>query len=302
MARGTRSLSLCAIVLAGTACAAKIQPATIQDIQTAARVKTAIVNDPALGVYPIEVRVARGVVRLSGHVPSEALVRQAVTLAGSVTGVLEVRSELRVGGESTPRAAPPNAAVEEPAGARQAELDPRLRRRLLGVGASFGWNGPSAGQLGSTTGIGPAFRFGTGSGLGLSIGFGWFGADLHSGPSSETRLARIRIRPIMGGIGYTVGRRGVTTTFALVAGPAVNGLSPDAPEAGEFAAKIGNSFAWRPGISVWLDTSSRVALNLSGAYLVTRPQLTRFQDGGLVTDTLRADALLVRVGGVYKVF
>ena len=72
MACGARSLSLCAIALTATACAAKIHPATIQDVQTAARVKTAIVSDSlARAHWPNESPIGRRLDVSSGQSQAE---------------------------------------------------------------------------------------------------------------------------------------------------------------------------------------------------------------------------------------
>jgi BON domain len=80
------------------ACSQAISPRVVEDALTAARVKTALVNDATVGVRPIEVMVTNGVVRLSGVVTSEAEAQRAVELARSILGVTKVESDLRVEG------------------------------------------------------------------------------------------------------------------------------------------------------------------------------------------------------------
>jgi len=302
MTRVLMGLALAAAVLtAGTACSKPIRPATIQDAQIAARVKTALVNDTALGVYAIEVRVSKGLVTLSGRLPSEDLVPRAIELARGVPGVSGVQSDLIVGG-AVPATASAVVLPGRPSDRREDELDPRARRRLVAVGGSIAWQASRDRTLADTLAIGPIVRIGGGQGLGLAIGFGWFGAELRASASDEP-IGRIRVRPIMAGVRYTMRTLATSTSVSFVAGPALNGMSSaDRLGGGELAVDAANSFAWRPGLSTWFDLSSRVALNLSAGYVITRPRLTVIDDGQVVRRRLVADTLIVRAGVAYKIF
>lgn len=304
MRRHTTAWALVTSLVTTAACSATINPASIADAQTAARVKSVLVNDPAVGIHPIEVRVTNGVARLSGRVPTAADAERAVALARSVPGVSEVRSEVVVGGAP---AVPSAGAPRRPAAGRSALVDPGLGtasdRRLLAVGASMGWNGPNAGGLDASRSLGPIVRLGTGRGLGLAIGFGWFGADLGSDADEAETVGRIRVRPVMGGLGYTVGGDRVSMSLSAVAGISINSVNPANRLTGrQVPLGLANSLAWRPGVSLWLETSSRTAVNLSAGYVMTRPRLTLLDDGEVVRRSLTADALLLRVGLAFKVF
>jgi hypothetical protein len=290
-----------AALTAGAACSKPIRPATVQDVQIAARVKTALVNDTTVGIYAVEVRVANGVVMLSGRLPSEALVARAIEIARGVPGVAEVRSDLIVGGAMPATASAVALPASEPA-LDDEDLDPRTRHRLLAIGGSIAWQASRGRSLADQLSVGPIFRFGAGSGFGLAIGLGWFGAELRASGSDEP-IGRIRIRPIMAGVRYTMRTLASSTSVSFVAGPALNGMSSaDRLGAGELAVDAANSFAWRPGVSTWFDLSSRAAFNLSAGYVITRPQLTLIDDGQVVRRRLVADTLIVRAGLAYKIF
>lgn len=72
-------------------CAARTaNPQAIDDALTAARIRTALVNDPQLGPRAIEVRVTAGVAHLSGGEfteAEEAHLQQIVRAVAGVTGV-----------------------------------------------------------------------------------------------------------------------------------------------------------------------------------------------------------------------
>ena len=76
-------------------CAPHVSTA-IDDAALIMRVKTALLNDPRVGALRIEVDASRGVVTLSGRVPSEEDVRRAVGLARTVAGVVDVQSTLQI--------------------------------------------------------------------------------------------------------------------------------------------------------------------------------------------------------------
>jgi hyperosmotically inducible protein len=69
---------------------------TIDDTTITTRVKTAMLNDPAVGGLRIDVDTFKGAVTLSGRVKSEAEKQQAIALARRVDGVTEVKDALQV--------------------------------------------------------------------------------------------------------------------------------------------------------------------------------------------------------------
>ena len=76
-------------------CAKKI-PETLDDTTITTRVKTAMLNDPAVGGMRIDVDTFKGAVTLSGRVKTDAEKQQAISLARSVSGVTEVKDALQV--------------------------------------------------------------------------------------------------------------------------------------------------------------------------------------------------------------
>ena len=68
------------------------------------------------------------------------------------------------------------------------------------------------------------------------------------------------------------------------------------------AVEVDNSLAWRIGASAWFDMSRRMALNLSGGYLMTRLRLTVLEDSSLVKQNQRGDTAIAHVGLAYRLF
>jgi osmotically-inducible protein OsmY len=68
----------------------------LDDTVITTKVKAAIFDEPTLKTLQINVKTFKGVVQLSGFVDSAQSVQKAGKVAGSVTGVTEVRNDLIV--------------------------------------------------------------------------------------------------------------------------------------------------------------------------------------------------------------
>jgi osmotically-inducible protein OsmY len=68
----------------------------VDDTAITGKVKTAILQDPALKVMEIHVDTFKGVVQLSGFVDSSQMVERAATVASNVSGVASVQNDLIV--------------------------------------------------------------------------------------------------------------------------------------------------------------------------------------------------------------
>ena len=69
---------------------------TLEDGRLSAAVRTALLNDPQLGLRKIAVETRLGVVTLTGSVSTQEEVERAQRLAASVAGVREVQSSLKI--------------------------------------------------------------------------------------------------------------------------------------------------------------------------------------------------------------
>src|SRR5512134_3067877 len=73
----------------------------IDDTVLTSKVKIALIDDPVTKAGQINVETYRGVVQLGGFVDNAQQKEQATTVARSVTGVKEVRNDLRVSTKPT---------------------------------------------------------------------------------------------------------------------------------------------------------------------------------------------------------
>jgi len=70
--------------------------AYVDDAAITGKIKTAILQDPALKVMQIHVNTYKGVVQLSGFVDTAQMIGRAGTVASLVSGVASVRNDLVV--------------------------------------------------------------------------------------------------------------------------------------------------------------------------------------------------------------
>ena len=303
----TAGLVVCAIV---SGCSAAVDRVAIEDAQTAARVKTALVNDAELGASAIEVLVEYGVVQLAGRVRTQTDADRAAAVVRSVPGVQGVALALQVGVEAPTelpdararsRAAPTDNVPEivPTDNVPDIEGDPDL----LAVGVSVGLSHPRSPALEPRVAISPVIKLGSGEGLGVAVGFDWFQAEVQLAPSGAAAMTRIHVKPIMVGLSYTLDSNRVSLAPSIVAGYAFNSLSvTDRGAVATLPVEVDNSLAWRFGASAWFDVSRRFALNVSGGYLMTRLRLTVLEDSSLVKRNQRGDTAIAHVGLAYRLF
>lgn len=126
-----------------------------------------------------------------------------------------------------------------------------------------------------------------------------------------TELGELRIRPFMGGYGYTyaIGRTALEAN--LLGGYAFTSfhLAPSAPDvyrdrlgARSLDADAHNTFVLKPEVGFWVDLSRNVGLNVSAGYMIARPKVTVRSSLGDSAQRFRADMVMLRVGAVYKIF
>jgi hypothetical protein len=174
----------------------------------------------------------------------------------------------------------------------------------LGVGGSLTINATPDQDSGTAITIGPLVRLVPRPGWRVSGAFNWFRVGLDDPAGGSDEFARLRTRPLMAGISYTMGHQPVLTTFSIVAGPSFNKAEFDTAFVSSGAAiDANNSFAVRPGASVTWTVAPRVALVAFGGYIVNRPDVTyRDRTGSEFTGRWNADAVVVSVGAVYSIF
>lgn len=161
----------------------------------------------------------------------------------------------------------------------------------------------TGGTLGRAGDVGPLLRLPVRNGLGPAVGFSWVDLPIEASPRGTPGLAHLRMRPLMGGPawGRSMGRTALSAS--VVAGWSFNDIRPDPGQAGPFRAiHTTNSFAWRPGVTVWRDLGDRVGLNVFVGGLFTSPTVTFAADEALTTNRLPSRTFIVSAGLAHWLF
>jgi hypothetical protein len=179
----------------------------------------------------------------------------------------------------------------------------------VSIGGSVTWVFPTDSEVGSLVGAGPLIRLNPKKGWGLAGGLSWFRADIENPDGVSGDFARLRVRPLMGGVSYTIGEQPMLVSFSIVAGPSFNDLDfhgdflsrlPPGPQP-DLDAK--NSFAVRPGVGLTYTVAPRVAIIGFAGYSINRPDVVYRNAAGVeYRNRWNADAVLLSVGAVYSIF
>lgn len=182
------------------------------------------------------------------------------------------------------------------------------------VGAEFTSRTPGDSAVASGgKGVGITWRFGHGhEGWGWGYGLGWYSTDI-SQPvgGAPAEIGELKVRPFMGGYGYThiVGRTTVTAEViggyafvSIMQHPALGDVYRDRLGARAVEVNTGNAFVVRPGVSAWYDINKKIGLHFGVTYTAARPNLTVTSSLGSTSQRLRADMFAAKIGAVYSIF
>jgi hypothetical protein len=180
----------------------------------------------------------------------------------------------------------------------------------VSVGVSVTSVNPTDSEVHSLVGWGPLVRLNPKKGWGIAGGLSWFRAEIDNPAGGGGDFINLRVRPLMGGVAYTVGEQPVLVSFSIVAGPSFNKLEFDddflrSLPAGSAQPSLDadTSFAVRPGVSATWTLAPRVAVVGFGGYTINRPGvLYRSPSGDEFRNRWNADAVLLSIGMVYSLF
>ena len=173
----------------------------------------------------------------------------------------------------------------------------------LAIGPQVSFHFPASEDLGSTVSLGFSYKLGRPkdhSGWGPDFGFGWFGADLVGDLDGH-----INVRPLLGGVGYTMVRGKFRTHFAALTGPAFNKIKVNDAERTAYSTLLGvpvigvdikNSWAVKPGVRVSYSVNRRFGVFVSSDYEYVRPTLEIHTATGTTERKLKADLFNIKTG------
>jgi hypothetical protein len=174
----------------------------------------------------------------------------------------------------------------------------------VSVGASVTFVRPSDSDVASTASVGPLVRLNPRKGWGFAGALNWFRADLKNPSGSGGAFARLRVRPVMAGVAYSIQNGPLMTSFSVVAGPSFNHVEfeDDFPAAGA-SIDVENSVAVRPGVGLTWTVAPRVAIVGFGGYMLNRPDTTYRNSAGVeFRNRWHADSVVLSAGVVYSLF
>jgi len=180
----------------------------------------------------------------------------------------------------------------------------------ISVGASVTWVNPTDSEVRPLVGWGPLIRLNPKKGWGIAGGLSWFRADIDNPTGAGGDFIKLRVRPLMAGVAYTVGDQPVLVSFSIVTGPSFNKLEFDddflrslPPGSGQPELDANTSLAVRPGVGLTWTVAKRVAVVGFGGYTINRPDVFyRSPSGQEYRNRWNADAVLLSVGLVYSLF
>lgn len=161
-------------------------------------------------------------------------------------------------------------------------------------------------------GFGPLFRIGQNKGgWGPAFGFAWFETHLPVSVGGVTGdFATLDVRPVMGGLGYTILRGQWSYDIGATVGWTFNKaeLLPAAERyfeslgANEVEVDASNSFAVRPRLRVYYDTPSRVTLMAAVGVLFVDPEVTLRSGPNSISINRNLTSLTLEAGLLFALF
>ncbi len=289
--------------LGAAACAPAVSSLTIEMVRTEARVKTALVNDPVIGSRVINVRMVGTVAQLSGQVASDDEAERATAVARAVSGVSDVESRLTVGNAEGGLDDVPELRANPLRGPAYELAELEDHPHLVALGGAMGWSNQAGPAASTRMSLQPIVTLGSGPGFGPAVALEWFDASVAASPDTPLDAGAVRLKPVMAGVRYLWSFGRASLAPSLVAGYSFNRIGvPEAGAVAQLPVEVANSLVWRPGMSLWIDTSRRTFLNLSIGRAFTRPRVTFVEGGRLVERGVSADTTVVLVGFSYRLF
>lgn len=184
--------------------------------------------------------------------------------------------------------------------------------KTIGLGGGIAFYRPLDDKAHNSTGFALVYRFGKPEGWRPAVGFNWFNTRFDARIGGEdVELGQLRVRPVMGGYGYTKRYGRLAATASAVGGVAFNSFREADPARIAYTQSLQrtllrvearNSLAARGEVSVWYDLNSRIGLMAVAGYVHARPKIDIVSDLGTETRRLKADSIKLQVGMAYGIF
>ena len=184
--------------------------------------------------------------------------------------------------------------------------------KSIALGGGIAFDHPVDDDARASKGFALVYRFGKPEGWRPAVGLNWFNTTFDATVGdSRVELGSLRVRPIMGGYGYTVRQGRFSLTAAGVGGIAFNSFDETPAARVAYAQSLqrvlvdvsaGNSFAARGELSLWYDLNERIGILGVVGYILARPEIDIVTDVGTDSRRLTADAVKFQIGVAYGIF
>ena len=183
---------------------------------------------------------------------------------------------------------------------------------VIGVGVSVSLPEPTSSLADHHTGFGLVGRLRRGTGLGFSLGLGWFTSDVQAEIDGQLApLGTMTIRPLMLGASYAWQFSRFAVSAGLVGGWSFNSIKQTPAQQRSYGSLVGmpdagvsveNGWALRPGVTFWYELGHHFAAAASVGYMINRPTVTTRGAAGERRDVVNLSATVVSFGFLYGVF
>jgi hypothetical protein len=158
----------------------------------------------------------------------------------------------------------------------------------------------------------PLFRWGQpDGGFGPAFGLGWYTTQLPASlGGAVVDAAELDVRPVMGGLDYTIRRGRISYEVGATAGYTFNKarLLPagqaffEAAGAPTVSIDVTNGFAFRPRARVYYDTSSRFTWMVGAGVLFANPEVTLRGGSQSITFNRNLNSVTIEGGLLFALF
>jgi hypothetical protein len=181
--------------------------------------------------------------------------------------------------------------------------------KRTGVGVTLGVVKPVDDHVDASPVLGVTFGLAPSPGWSWAGSLGWFTGDLLlDDGSGGVDVGRVRVRPLMGGIGYTWVTGKLASTVSLTAGVSFNAADVDESYQQVFgpgtdvSIQMDNSFAVRPGIDLEYTLSPKWALIAYSNFFITTINSELHTPVGRFEDEWNATSFQTAAGVVFYPF
>ena len=175
--------------------------------------------------------------------------------------------------------------------------------KRVGIGGSVGGIFPMDDDVDAGLAAGVNAGLAPQPGFGPTIGFGWYRGDLRmSRISGDLEVGRLRVRPLMAGIGYTWVKGRVATSTSINLGISFNSIRLNDEYRALFApgaeprVDASNSFAARPQLRIEYAIARKVGVYSSAGYFYTEFDNVIETPGGRFENEWDASSFNIFVG------